>query len=306
MTIADHPLHRSGRADVPHPALTLGHDAKSPQGIGMTHARRGQPAVNKPPHPVPGHAAVLTPPRERAMPEAAHLKPKDVQRVAVCGHAVMADVPTDDCTQPCAYDRDGVVHAPSEFGLHRIQLGLQSLATRLPPHRETSIALLLPADGREAEEVDRLRLPESALPPVVGRLGAEFQQPRLLGMPFQVTLPKPFGEFCPESVGIRLDLESQHGVIRIPDDDDVAGGVPLAPCLDPQVTHVVEIEVRQQRRCTAALRRSFFRSRSLPLLQHACVQPLLDETHYALVRDAVLDKLHEPSVVDGVEKRTDV
>ena len=54
MMIADHPLHRSGRADLPHPAPASGDDAKSPQGIGMTDARRGQPAVDEPPHPVPG------------------------------------------------------------------------------------------------------------------------------------------------------------------------------------------------------------------------------------------------------------
>jgi len=228
MTIADHPLHRSGRADFPHPALASGDDAKSPQGIGMTHAGRRQPAVDEPPHPVPAYAAVLAPSRQRAMPEMADLEPKDVQRVAVRGHTVIADVPSDDRAQPCADCGDGVVHAPSEFGFHRIQLCLQTLANRLPPHGETSVAPLLSADMREAEEVERFRLPESALPPVAGRVGAEFQQPRFLGMQFQVKLPKPFGEFCPESFGIRLDLESQHDVIRIPDDDDVAIGVLLA------------------------------------------------------------------------------
>jgi hypothetical protein len=29
MTIADHPLHRSGRAALPHPALALGRDGKA-------------------------------------------------------------------------------------------------------------------------------------------------------------------------------------------------------------------------------------------------------------------------------------
>src|SRR5947208_15268231 len=35
MTIARNPLHGSGRAALPHPALASGDDAKSPQGIGM-------------------------------------------------------------------------------------------------------------------------------------------------------------------------------------------------------------------------------------------------------------------------------
>src|ERR1700704_3759726 len=93
MTIADHPLHRSGRAGYPHPALALGDDAKPPQRIGMTHAGLRQPAVNEPPHAVPRDPAGLTSSRERAMPEAADLEPKDAQRVGVRGHAVIADVP---------------------------------------------------------------------------------------------------------------------------------------------------------------------------------------------------------------------
>ena len=80
----------------------------------------------------------------------------------------------------------------------------------------------------------------------------------------------------------------------------------LTPCLDPQVKHVVEIDVRQQRRHAAALRRSLLHSRSLSLFQHAGVQPFLNEPHDAPVRDSVLEKLDEPSVVDGVEERTDV
>ena len=125
-------------------------------------------------------------------------------------------------------------------------------------------------------------------------------------MQFQVELPTPLGELGPESFGIRLDLESHHDVIGEAHDDDVALRTLLTPGLDPQVKHVMEIDVRQQRRCTAALRRPFLHSRSLPLLQHARVQPFLDETYDASVRDAVLDKLHEPAVVDGIEESTDV
>src|SRR5438034_11105692 len=59
-------------------------------------------------------------------------------------------------------------------------------------------------------------------------------------------------------------------------------------------------------RGAAALRRPLLHPCSLPLLQHAGVQPFLDEPHDASVRDAVLDELHEPSVVDGIEESTDV
>jgi hypothetical protein len=75
---------------------------------------------------------------------------------------------------------------------------------------------------REAEEVECFRLPVSAPLPVLGREGPELQQARFLGMPLQVELPKPFGECSPESLGIRLDLASQHNNVSEAHDDDIA------------------------------------------------------------------------------------
>src|SRR6267378_4442891 len=93
--VAHYPLHRSGRAAFPHPALASGNDAKPAQRIRMTDASRGQPAVDKPPHPVPEHATGLTPSRQRTMPEPADLEPKSVERRLVHGHTVVPDVSPD-------------------------------------------------------------------------------------------------------------------------------------------------------------------------------------------------------------------
>ena len=42
--IADHPLHRSGRAALPHPALALGRDGEAHARIGMTDTWGRKPA----------------------------------------------------------------------------------------------------------------------------------------------------------------------------------------------------------------------------------------------------------------------
>src|SRR6516164_11848370 len=88
--ITHNPLHGSGQAALPHPALALGQDAHAAQGIGMTDRRQRQPSVDEAPHTIPEDAAVLTAPRQRAMPEASHLEPKDPQRMVVQGHSVVA------------------------------------------------------------------------------------------------------------------------------------------------------------------------------------------------------------------------
>src|SRR5712692_11134901 len=158
MTIARNPLHGSGRAVLPHPALASGDDAKAPQGIGMANTRRGQPPLDEPAHPLPGDVPCLTAPRQGAVPEPAHLEPEHGERRAVHGHPVVTDVPTDHLTQPCTHRWERIVPTPPELGLHLAQLRLQPLPDRLPPHREAPVPLL-PADMREAEEIERLRLP---------------------------------------------------------------------------------------------------------------------------------------------------
>src|ERR1039458_9305712 len=57
---------------------------------------------------------------------------------------------------------------------------------------------------------------------------------------------------------------------------------------------------------TSTLGRPFLRPYSFPLLQHAGLQPFLDEPHDAPVCDPVLDKLHKPFVRKTIEKAFDV
>jgi hypothetical protein len=179
----------------------------------MTDGRRRQPASDETPHAVPKHAAVLTAPRQRAMPEPPHLESKEPQRPVVHGHPVISDVSTHHRFEPLALFRDGFVHASLKFGFHLVQLRLQPFANRLPQHRKPSIAPLLHADVRQAEKVERLRFPFSTPLPLVDRIRTELQKSRLLGMQFQVELPHSFGKFRPKLIGIRLAVEAHHDVV---------------------------------------------------------------------------------------------
>ena len=131
-------------------------------------------------------------------------------------------------------------------------------------HREPSIAPFLSADVREAEEVERFRLPFSALLSVLDREWSELQQARFLRVQFKVELPHSFRQFSPKLLGIRFILESNHDVVSKPHDDHITVGLSSTPRLDPQVKHVVEIDVGQQRRGASALGRPFFHPHSLP------------------------------------------
>src|SRR2546425_5787252 len=196
--ITHNPLHGSGRAVFPHPALALGDDAHAAQGIGMTDRRQRQPASEEAPHTLPVDATVLAAPRQRAMPEPSHLESKKSQRRVVHGHSVIPDVSTHHRLQPLALFGDGFVHTTLKFGFHLIQLRLQPFAYRLPQHRKPSITPLLYADVRKAKEVERLRFPFSTPLPLVDRIRTKLQKSRLLGMQFQVELLHSFRKFRPK------------------------------------------------------------------------------------------------------------
>src|SRR5439155_5609569 len=108
-------------------------------------------------------------------------EPKHGDRRAVHGHPVVTSVPTHNLTQPCAHHGDRLVQPSLQLGFHLTELRLHPLPDRLPHHREPSTPLL-PADVREAEEVERLRFPFSAPLPARHRARSELQKARLVGM----------------------------------------------------------------------------------------------------------------------------
>jgi len=221
----------------------------------MTGTNWRQPAVDQAPQPGPKQASILAAPRKGKMPEPANLGPKRKQRRALRGHSLVPDVSTHDRSQPPAHFRNGIVHASSEFGFHLTQLRLQPSVNRLPQDRGASVATLLPTDLGGAEEVERLRFSLAALLPVSGRERSELQQSRFLGMQFQAELSHSLDQVRPEPYGIRLHLKAHHDMVSQPHDDYVTAGLFLTPRLGPQVEHIMEIDLRQQRRGTATPRR---------------------------------------------------
>jgi hypothetical protein len=267
----------------------------------MTDSRQWQPSMDETPRAVPENATVLAAPRQRAMPEPANSEPKEPQRRLVHGHSVITGVTTHHHLQPLTQFGDGLMHAPLKLGFHRVQLCLQPFADRLPQYRVHSVASLLYADVRKAEKVERLRLPFSTLFPVVDRVRTKLQKSRLLGMQFQVELPHSLVKFRPKLIGIQFHLEAKHDIVRKTHHDYVTVGAFATPRLDPQVEHVVQIDGSQQRRGTSTLRRPFFHSYSFPILQHARVEPFLDQPHNAPICDPMLDELDRPFVGEMIE-----
>ena len=64
-------------------------------------------------------------------------------------------------------------------------------------------------------------------------------------MEFQREARQPFPEFPEEPLRLVTMLETDHQIVNIADNNDVAAGYFLAPHLDPQIEHIMQIHIGQ-------------------------------------------------------------
>ena len=176
--VAHGPLHRTGRAGLPHPAPTLGDDAKSLERLGMADARRRQPSVDVLAC-VPRSGGDVVYDAGAYAPESTHLSAKGTQRGAIGGHAVVSGMATDHTAQLRSLFRDGVVHASPQFGFDLLQLGLPPLAHCLPQHRELPVLRVFPQMCVKPRKLKVSGFPSPRSRPVLRREASELDQARL-------------------------------------------------------------------------------------------------------------------------------
>lgn len=119
--ITHDPLHRSGQAALPHPALAWGDNAQADERVGVTDAGGRKPPGDVPRHPAPGEPMGLAAAQEHATPQPPHGPTEEPDGRAVHGHAVIPDVPTDDRAQIGPLLRDREMHAPRRWQERKTQ-----------------------------------------------------------------------------------------------------------------------------------------------------------------------------------------
>ena len=158
---------------------------------------------------------------------------------------------------------------------------------------------------RKTKKVESFGFAFASCSSSLGRKAAELDEPRFLGVQFQIEFAESILQIPLKPLGIRLILETGHNVIGIPDHNHMATCMSFTPLLGPQVEHIVQVDVRQQRRNTATLWRTFLHLRVLTFFQYTSVKPFLDMANHTLVSNAVLNELDQPFVIDGIERPHD-
>ena len=161
-------------------------------------------------------------------------------------------------------------------------------------------------DVREPKEVKRLGPLAAVAFALLAGIAPEPQHPSLLRVQLQAELREALGHCRRHRACVLFVLKAQHHVVGVAHDGYLPSRVPLSPLLDPQIERVMQVDVRQQGADSTPLWRSLLHCAHLAVLQDACVQPLHQQPHHALVCNRVLDELLHPSVLDRVVKCTNI
>src|SRR6266404_2359394 len=122
---------------------------------------------------------------------------------------MVVEVALHDRLEPLARLRHRRVPASSELLLDLLQLPPQTLGDRPALHGKVPLPVL-PADMREAQKVERFRLPFSSPFPVQLGVSPELNPARLIRMQFQSKLPQPLPEIVQQTVSFSLGLEPEN------------------------------------------------------------------------------------------------
>ena len=95
----------------------------------------------------------------------------------------------------------------------------------------------------EAQEVERFGLPLSKPLTLLGRVAAKADQPGLVRVQRQFERAHSLVQIVQKGLCLMLMLKADDGVVGIAHDDHVAVRLGLAPSLDPQIVHVVQVDV---------------------------------------------------------------
>ena len=137
--------------------------------------------------------------------------------------------------------------SPPQFVLDFPQGRSHAVASRMPSKQEGS-ASRAPTDERESQTVEGLRFALPVTLPPFNRVTTELQQPGLVPMQFERELLKPDPHRIPEASRFGFVLEAHDQIVGVTHHDHVALRFASPPLLRPQIEHVVQVDVSQQRR----------------------------------------------------------
>ncbi len=265
---------------------------------------RERHALQQSPHPFPGHSGTLRAAVKPLAPRLPNGLCEARDRFEVPGDAVVPKVTGQLLREALVLLADIIVavlptpvrdplDCPSEAVLRG-----PLLDDPLPGERLTPVV-------REAQQIERPRTLVRTIGR--GRFGAtEVDQSRLGRVQLQAVLAETLRQHIHHPERILLVREQEHRVVRIADQRGPVGQPRLDLAVKPRIEHIVQEDVRQQRRDHTSLRSARVRVAHAPVFEHTRVEPLADEAQqHPVVHPAAKDFPQLP-VVQSIEELLDI
>src|SRR5262249_11153773 len=135
----------------------------------------------------------------------------------------------------------------SKLGLDGFELRNHPLLRRNPPDDEWSCRELS-TEMRKAQKREGLGFPLATPLPSSRSEPPKLDQSCLVRMQFQTELSQSLSKFFQELLRFCSVLEAHHQIVGVTDDYHIASRHFLAPGFDPEVEHVMQVHVGEQRR----------------------------------------------------------
>src|SRR5215472_9178927 len=144
--------------------------------------------------------------------------------------------------------------------LQRHMAAPQTRFLRTHPNLEVALSVSR-AIQRQSQKVDRFRAIPAAFVRVSLREPTKFDQLGLGRLQSKAEFPQPKAQGVLHAEGIRSILETDHKVVDVAHQLGFAPQPYLDDALEPQVEHIVEVEIAQQHAARTTLRGSLLKPR---------------------------------------------
>jgi hypothetical protein len=250
------------------------------------------------PEAYPRQMAMASASSEPFLPDPQELVVVPANPPAVSRDAIVGAVPPDHPRQVSMLFAERAMQVlPAPFRYRSQRASITVFGRYLPNHVLT--VPRQPPDVGEAKKVEGG--PHRGGMPPAGAFEPEVYEAGLGRVEPKPKAAKALAQYVQQSLAGPMVLEGDHGVIGVA--DQLTPPFPARPHrrLEPHIQHVMQIEVREQRRDHPALGRATSRSVENALFEHPRLQPFIDHSPNNTVRNSLVEKASQVGVIDDVE-----
>jgi hypothetical protein len=171
---------------------------------------------------------------------------KRIKFAAVARQSVVPVMPEHHHPKPFTHFGYGPVKSSIKFIFENLEFRNHPFANGLPKNNKLPIHGLIANVGK-TKKVKCLWFTFAPMPAVLSRKSPKLDNSGLAAVKLQIELSKTLYQVFVEPLGIFSVLKANHKIIAKSDNSDISTVVLFSPFIRPQIKHVVQINVRQQR-----------------------------------------------------------